>query len=123
MAERLARKRYQQHEFESAGVMTGSGMHPLTARVLRERGAEQQAFASREVFSLDLSRYDVIVLIGSTAQALFPAPPPQHIRVAYWDIADPYEATGTEDERLLAYRNCADDLELRIGELVQVAMS
>jgi len=117
MAERLGRLLHPAHVFESAGVIPAGGIHPLTRRVLIERGAVAEGFECRDVATLELESYDTIVLIGETARSLCPGLPP-HTAVHYWEVKDPIEADGTEDEMLHAYRACANELILRIGRLV-----
>lgn len=117
MAERLARMLYPEHEWESAGVMPTGFMHPLTARVLAGRGVDSEGFIGRDVANIDLGDFDHIVLIGATAQACAPDPPP-HAEVHHWDIADPFEVRGPEAEVLAAYEECATELAQRISQLV-----
>jgi arsenate reductase len=117
MAERLARQLYPQQHFESAGVIPASGMQPHTAQVLSELGADAAGFSSRSVYALDLSTFTDIVLIGQTAWELAPTPP-AGVRMHHWEIDDPYEVSGTEEEQLAAYRACADKLAQCIRALV-----
>jgi arsenate reductase len=116
MAERLGRRLFPSHAWESAGVMPTGGMHPLTAQVLRERRADSANFFGRHVADLELADYDHVVLIGYTARALAPDPPPP-VEVHHWDVADPFEAVGTLEQVLAEYRACADELTRRITEL------
>lgn len=118
MAERLARRLYPAHRWESAGVMPTGGMHPMTAQVLAERGADADNFYGRHVADLELAAYDHVVLIGYTAAALAPEPPPG-VAVHHWDVADPFEAVGSQEQILAEYRACADELAARITELVE----
>ncbi|MDQ3023044.1 MAG: arsenate reductase ArsC [bacterium] len=117
MAERLARHACPQHEWHSAGVRPEVTMHPLAARVVAERGASADDFFSQHPGDLDLASYDAVVLIGDSAQRLVPATP-EHVQRLHWDIPDPIEATGTEDERLAEYRRTADVLMQHINALV-----
>jgi len=116
MAERLARQLYPQQQFESAGVMPTGAMQPHAAQVLGELGADAAGFRSRSVYALSLSSFTDIVLIGRTAQELAPDVP-AGVRVHHWDIDDPYEVSGTEEEELAAYRACAAELAQHIRAL------
>jgi protein-tyrosine-phosphatase len=118
MAERLARLLYPAHRWESAGVMPTGGIHPLTALVLAECGADAEDFSGRHVADLDLAAYDHVVLIGHTAAALAPDPPPG-VAVHHWDVADPFESVGTHEQVLEDYRACAEELTERITALVE----
>ena len=117
MAERLARMLYPEHHWESAGVLPSGLMHPMTAKVLRERGAETSRFHGRFVGSLDLGSYDHIVLIGESARDMTP-PAPEHVKVHFWKIPDPFNAIGTPERVLNVYRGCADIIEEFLDRLV-----
>ena len=118
MAERLARQKYPDNTWESAGVIPTGSMHPMTARVLTEFGADTTGFCSRDVAKLDLVDYDCLVLIGDTARNLTPDPPLQ-VETHFWDVPDPYNAVGTDEEIAEVYRKCAGDLLKRIGDLLE----
>ncbi len=116
MAERLGRFIYPWASWESAGVRPQDTMHPMTAAVLVELGADPDGFASRDVATLDLSVFDHVVLIGEAARKHTPDPP-EGVEVHYWNVPDPYEVTGTEVQILAVYRECAQDLKQRISNL------
>jgi len=119
MAERLARLHHPEHHWESAGVLPGGAMHPLAAEVLADHGADGDGFVPRDVYSLDLSGFTHIVLIGETARALCPVPEASGGPVVlYWEVDDPFEVRGSLEEVLSAYRACAADLLKRIAMLV-----
>ena len=96
--------------------MPQGGIHPMSAAVLKERGANADGFHGRFAGDLELTEFDHIILIGGTAQGLVETPvggPEVH----YWDVPDPYDVEGTPEEILAVYRRCADDLTARIAQL------
>ena len=117
MAERLARQLYPGHHWESAGVLPSGLLHPVAAKVLRERGAETGRFRGRYVGSLDLGQFDHVVLIGESARDMTP-PAPEHVKVHFWKIPDPFNAIGAPTYVLNVYRGCADVLQEHIDQLV-----
>lgn len=117
MAERLAQHYYPDHQWESAGVAPQDGIHSCTARVLADHGCDASEFTSREVVGLDLSGFDHLVLIGETAQACTPDPP-AHVQVHHWNVPDPYDVRGTDEDVLAAYQDSWDDLHRRIAVLM-----
>lgn len=117
MAERLARQAHPGHEWESAGVFPQGLMHPMTACVLEEYGADTQGFVGRDVAELDLADYDCLVLIGEIARRQTPTPPLQVV-THFWDVPDPYNAVGTTEEVAEVYRQCAQELLQRIDQLL-----
>lgn len=117
LAERLARQLYPEHHWESAGVLPSGLMHPATAKVLRERGADTLRFRGRAVGNLDLGQFDHLVLIGESARDLTP-PAPEHVKVHFWKIPDPFNAIGSPEYVLKVYRGCADIIQEHIDRLV-----
>jgi arsenate reductase len=117
LAERLARQLYPEHHWESAGVIPALGIHPMSARVLRERGADAARFRSRYAGSLNLPSYDHIVLIGETARDMLP-PVPEPTQTHYWKIPDPFGAVGSPERVLNIYRGCADLITEHIDRFV-----
>ena len=113
MAERLGRKLFPDHHWESAGVMPTGEMHVETATVLQERGCDSGGFRGRHVDDLNLASFDHVVLIGETAAAFAPEPP-AHINTHHWNVDDPFEVQGPGDMIRAAYRDCADELTVRI---------
>ena len=118
MAERLAQKLFPDHYWESAGVMPTGEMHEETATVLQERGCDTSGFRGRHVDDLDLASFNHVVLIGETAAALTPGPPSQ-VKTHHWHVADPFEVQGPQDMIRAAYRDCADELTVRIIGLME----
>jgi protein-tyrosine-phosphatase len=117
MAERLARLLYPEHTWESAGVLPSGLLHPVAAKVLRERGADTLRFRGRYVGSLDLSQFNHLVLIGESARDLTP-PAPEQVKVHFWKIPDPFNAIGSPEYVCNVYRGCADILQEYIDRLV-----
>ena len=117
LAERLARMLWPEHSWESAGVLPDGWMHPLSERVIAERGGDAGDFEGRDVMNLELGGFDHLVLIGETARNLAPDPP-QGVSVHYWDVPDPFLAQGSMEYVLETYRACADDLVWRIAGLL-----
>jgi len=113
MAERLGRKLFPDHYWESAGVMPTGEMHTETAVVLQERGCNASGFRGRHVDDLDLASFDHVVLIGETAAALTPDPL-TNVNTHHWQVDDPFEVQGSPDVIRAAYRDCADELTVRI---------
>jgi len=89
----------------------------MTARVLTERGAVASGFSGRNVLDVPLDEFDHLVLIGEAASVCAPSAPPT-IQEHFWDVDDPYDVVGSENEVLSAYRNCADQLTTLIQQLV-----
>ncbi len=118
MAERLARRLYPQHEWHSAGVMPTYDIQPMTVQVIEESGADASGFEGTDIGDLNLSSFDHVILIGETARN-YTGRVPEKVGRHIWYIFDPYNAVGTDDERLQIYRDVRDEILSHIAELAR----
>jgi arsenate reductase len=99
---------------ESAGTVAG-GLHPLAVRVMTEIGIDISGHRSRSVDELT-GAFDVCVTV---CDANCPIPPRAGLQLR-WQFADPAEATGTETERLAAFRLVRDGIGKRVRALIRL---
>lgn len=105
----LAGDRY---EVASAGTRP-TAVNPLAIAVMRERGIDIRAHRSKSVSEFQGHPFDfVITVCDAAAEAcpIFPGP----ARRIHWSFPDPAAATGSEDDRLAAFREVRDGLEARL---------
>ena len=102
---------------ESAGSAPAT-VHPLALRVLAEAGVDHGSARSKHWSSVPLEGIDLIVTL--CAEEVCPVVPGS-IRRLHWALPDPAAATGSEDERLAAFRSVREELESRLRELLQRA--
>jgi len=102
-------------EVHSAGLDPGT-VHPLTLRVLGEDGLPVDGLASTSVADeLGRSRFDhAIVVCDRAAEAWCPSIHPNAMHVHRWPFPDPAAATGSDDERLTAFRSVRDTIRRRL---------
>lgn len=101
----------------SAGTSPAE-VHPLAVRVLAEEGIDISKNRSKHIDEFDGQQFDLVVtLCGGTAEAC-PFRPGQgkHIHVGFYD---PAQASGTEEERLEAFRRVRDDIRARLIPIVK----
>ncbi len=107
------------YDVYSAGTHP-SVVNPLAIAVMHERGVDISAAAGHRSKSLDEYRdqpFDyVITVCDAAAEAcpLFPGP----ARRIHWSFADPAAVAGSEEERLVAFREARDAIEARLREWV-----
>jgi len=99
---------------ESAGTVAG-GLHPLAVRVMAEIAIDISGHRSRSVDELT-GAFDVCVTV---CDANCPIPPRADLQLR-WQFADPAEATGTEAERLAAFRLVRDGIGNRVRALIRL---
>jgi len=123
-------------ETASAGLRA-EGVHPLSIQVMDEAGLDISHHRSKAVEALDRRTWDVIVTLCEPARELCIAPPtllvpngdPHHgtqippvlagnPHFLHWQIPDPAEAEGSEEEILDLFRGARDVIRERIAGFV-----
>ena len=94
----------------SSGGTRPSTVHPMTTRVLAERGIDWSAARSKSMNEFLNRAFDVVVTVCDDAREACPVFPGGGRRV-HEAFRDPALATGMEAERLAAYRGVRDEIE------------
>lgn len=109
MAEGYLRARYgDRYEAFSAGTVA-STVNPLTVRVMAELGIDISAQLSKDLGAFIGEEMDVVVMVCDAAAAACPMFPGAK-RTIHASFPDPSAATGTEEERLAAFRAVRDEI-------------
>jgi arsenate reductase (thioredoxin) len=114
MAEALLR-RYAGDQFEvySAGLEP-KGINPYTVQVMTEVGLDLSQHTSKDVFQyLGHVNFGYIITVCSNAEARCPIFPGISYRL-YWPFDDPAAVEGTDDEKLVKFREVRDQIDERI---------
>jgi arsenate reductase (thioredoxin) len=96
---------------ESAGTKM-TELHPLAIRVMREAGVDIAEQRSKSVDDVG-EGWDVVVTV---CDASCPVPPRSGMKLR-WHFPDPALASGTDDERLAAFRTVRDGIQKRVRSL------
>lgn len=113
MAEGLARSLLGgAWEVYSAGLEP-KGVHPLAVRAMDEIGIDIRAQRSKPIDPELLRDMDLVITLCGDAAERCPVTPPG-VRRVHWPFPDPAAVTGTEEERLAAFRSVRDGLARRI---------
>ena len=97
----------------SAGSEPGT-INPLAVQVLAEVGVDASAQHSKGLDAIPLDDIDLVVtLCAEEVCPLFPRP----VRKLHGPLPDPARATGTDEERLAAFRAVRDELAARLPAL------
>jgi arsenate reductase len=115
MAEGLLRHlRGDRYDATSAGTEPGS-LHPLAVRAMAEAGVDISGARAKGIDALGDERFDLAVTVCDEAAEACPMYPGA-ARHAHWSLPDPSRATGSEDERLVAFRTVRDEIRRWIEE-------
>ena len=99
----------------SAGSEPGI-INPLAVRVLAEVGVDASGQFSKGLDAIPLGEIDLVVtLCAEEVCPLFP----RSVRKLHWPLQDPAKATGTDEERLAAFRAVRDELSARLVTLLR----
>ena len=97
----------------SAGSEPGT-INPLAVQALAEVGVDASAQRSKGLDAVPLDEIDLVVtLCAEEVCPLFPRP----VRKLHWPLPDPAKATGSDEERLAAFRAVRDELAARLETL------
>lgn len=101
-------------EVASAGT-EATQVHPLAIRAMKEAGIDLSGHASKTFERFLGQPWDYVVTVCDSASERCPAFPARTTRIQ-WSIDDPAQATGSDEERLQAFRRARDELSRRIRE-------
>jgi arsenate reductase len=116
MAEALLRKHAgERFDVYSAGLRPAAEVHPLTLRVLKERGVDTNSLRPKgtSVFLGKVTIRHAIIVCEKAAQAC-PHIYPFALQTLYWPFEDPAAFAGSAEERLQKFRDVRDGIESRL---------
>lgn len=114
MAEGLARAAAPPgYRFWSAGSHPGA-LHPLAVAACAEVGIDISAQRVKGLLDVPLDRVDTMVTL--CAEQVCPIVP-GGVQRLHWPLADPAQVTGSESERLAAFRAVRDQLRALVPQL------
>ena len=93
-------------------------IHPNVVRVMGERGIDLAGHRSKQLGEFTGRRFDYVISLCDRVREICPEFPgtPQAI---HWSVRDPAREPGNDDETLPAFERTADELETRIGFLLE----
>jgi protein-tyrosine-phosphatase len=104
----------ERFEAYSAGSNPSGKVNPFTVEVLRNQyKIDPQTARSKSWDEFKNLRFDIIITVCDKARESCPVFPGEP-RVAHWSIPDPAATAGTDDQKLRAFRDAAQQIQRRI---------
>ena len=120
MAEGLLRKMAgDRFEVFSAGTEK-TRVHPLAIEAMRESGIDITGQTSKTLDAFAGEHFDYVITVCDRANESCPIFPGDTERI-HWSFDDPSAATGTDEERLRAFRTVRDAIQQRLRIFVTIA--
>lgn len=116
MAEALMRRAAGQVVIAASAGSEPSAVHPLAVMVMAERGIDIGGQRSKDMAVPARQHWDIVVTVCDRVREVCPTFP-EETRAIHWSIRDPVAVSGTEAERLAAFRTAAEEIGRRAGRL------
>jgi arsenate reductase len=101
----------------SAGL-EATFVHPLAVRVMAEQNIDISAYRSKSYVEFADRAFDYVITVCDKAAEACPTFPGRGRRL-HWSFRDPLTATGTEEQRLSAFREVRDAIEKQIRDWLE----
>ncbi|MFC1570283.1 arsenate reductase ArsC [Candidatus Omnitrophota bacterium] len=108
-------------EFESfsAGIAP-TAVNPLAIKVMEETGIDISGQDSQSADEFSEEEFDYVVTVCDNAQKTCPVYPGEYRKV-HWDLEDPADAAGTEEEKLEVFRKTRDLIKENVLKFINIS--
>ena len=96
-------------EVFSAGVKP-TQVNPLAIKVMAEVGVDISKHRSKSAMEFIGQQFDYVITVCDNAKRTCPVFPGKYEKI-HWDLEDPAEAQGNEEERLSFFRRIRDEIK------------
>jgi len=104
-------------EVFSAGVKP-TQVNPLAIKVMAEVGVDISKHRSKSATEFIGQQFDYVITVCDNAKQTCPVFPGKYEKI-HWDLEDPAEAQGSEEERVVIFRRIRDEIEQRIKDWIK----
>ncbi|MEE8824336.1 glutaredoxin arsenate reductase [Lentilactobacillus sunkii] len=118
MAEGFARKYLPEGYLALSAGIEKHGVNSRAVQVMAEAGVDISKQTSKLIDRDILNQSYLVVTLCDDAEERCPVTPPQ-VKREHWGFPDPAKATGTDAQKLAAFRSVRDGISKKIKELVQ----
>lgn len=100
----------------SAGTKPAERVNPLAVRVMAEAGVDISAQYPKHLELYLREPFDYVISVCDNANEACPVFPGGKKRL-HWGVDDPTAVSGSEEEKLAAFRRTRDEIRARFAEL------
>ncbi len=104
-------------EVFSAGINPTS-INPLAIKAMNEIGIDISRQRTKSINEFLGQQFDYIVTVCDNARQTCPVFHGQYEKI-HWDLGDPAEAQGSEDERIVIFRRIRYEIEQKIKDWIK----
>lgn len=114
MAEGLLRA-LSRGKFEafSAGAKPAGYIHPLAIEAMRELSIDISRHTSKSLAAFDGQKFDYLITVCDNAREACPTYAGATEQL-HWSFDDPAQASGTDEQKMAAFRRVRDEIRQRI---------
>lgn len=103
-----------------SGGTEPKGVNPYTIRVLGETGIDWSRAQSKQLTGFIGRPFDYVITVCDRARQACPFFPGPH-ETLHWDIEDPAEVEGTDEQKLEGFRRTRTEIAERLRPFVEMA--
>ena len=107
----------ERYEAESAGV-DPARINPLSIKVMDEVGIDISNQSSKSADEFIGQKFDYVITVCENAKQTCPVFPGEYKSI-HWDLEDPAEASGSEEERLIIFRKIRDQIKDNVDKFIE----
>ena len=101
----------------SAGT-EATRVHPFAIQAMEEVGIDLTGHTSKSLDAFPDKSWDYVITVCDNANERCPVFPGRTTRI-HWSFSDPSQATGTDQERLQAFRRVRDQIRARLRQWLE----
>lgn len=105
--------------FLSAGIAPEQNVSPFAVKVMLEKGIDISHHQPRHINTIQTDAFQKIICFGKKAyDYCLSMPTMKSHSIELYDVLDPWNAQGTEEQVLTVYKNVRDEIRLIVQMLL-----
>ena len=110
-----------EYETFSAGTEIADRVHPPAVKAMSENGIDISSQEPKPLGVFDDRKFDLLITVCDDANQACTVYLGARERM-HWSLQDPAQAQGTEEERMTFFRAIRDEIQRRVGGLVETGV-